>query len=48
MSSVEFHKFRENINNINDYTDDQKEKIFDNFIDQGLLIKEMKVGNISI
>ena len=35
MSSVEFHKFRENIKNINDYTD-QKEKIFDNFIDQGL------------
>ena len=35
MSSVEFHKFRENIKNINDYTD-QKEKIFDNFIDHGL------------
>ena len=35
MPSVEFHKFRENIKNIDDFTD-QKEKIFDNFMDQGL------------
>ena len=42
MSSVEFHKFRENIKNINDYTD-QKEKIFDNFIDQGLPNKRLEL-----